>query len=136
MNRQEGIHPCFIIAMCLDPRFKELKTAETGVKDVEREDIWKKVFELMVQEKSSVRTNNKNNTTTIGEEDNMEDNTGNNEGQAANVDDGNGNNVSDDFSVSSFLMKMVIPMHPHYHQLFWMKQTMHHPITQLKKYVS
>ena len=102
MNRQEGIHPCFIIAMCLDPRFKELKTAETGVKDVEREDIWKKVFELMVQEKSSVRTNNKNNTTTIGEEDNMEDNTGNNEGQAANVDDGNGNNLSEDLISSLF----------------------------------
>ena len=102
MNRQEGIHPCFIIAMCLDPRFKELKTAETGVKDVEREDIWKKVLELMVEEKSSVRTNNNNNTTTIGEEDNMEDNTGNNEGQAANIDDGNGNNLSDDFILSSF----------------------------------
>ena len=40
-------------------------------------------------------------TTTIGEEDNMEDNTGNNEGQAANIDDGNGNNLSDDF-ISSF----------------------------------
>ena len=25
MNRQLGVHPCFVIAMCLDPRFKHQK---------------------------------------------------------------------------------------------------------------
>ena len=51
MNRQLGVHPCFVIAMCLDPRFKHLKKG--GVRDDEVHSIWNKVLQLMIEERRS-----------------------------------------------------------------------------------
>ena len=42
MSRQFGIHPCFIYAMCFDPRFKSLKQNKCGVTDEIRGKIWDK----------------------------------------------------------------------------------------------
>ena len=55
-NRQYGIHPVFIYAMCLDPRFKHLQTTFTGVQEEEKEPIWKKILALMVEHKISTIT--------------------------------------------------------------------------------
>ena len=58
MRRQKGIHPCFIIAAALDPRFKHM--VGCGILETEVETIWGKVLELMIAEKSS---NNENEST-------------------------------------------------------------------------
>ena len=52
MNRQLlGIHPCFLIAMCLDPRIKPLKKG--GICDDEVHSIWKNGLQLMIEERRS-----------------------------------------------------------------------------------
>jgi hypothetical protein len=51
LKRQYGIHPCFVIAMCLDPRFKHLKRA--GILEVELVGIWKRILELMIAQRMS-----------------------------------------------------------------------------------
>jgi hypothetical protein len=44
-NRQVGVHPAYLIAHALDPRFKSLKLFES---DSIREAIWNHILELMV----------------------------------------------------------------------------------------
>ena len=46
MKRQKGIHPCFIIAVALDPRFKHMQGC--GIHPNEVETIWEKVLQLMI----------------------------------------------------------------------------------------
>jgi hypothetical protein len=51
LKRQLGIHPCFVIAMFLDPRFKHLRKG--GICDDELDGIWKRILELMISERLS-----------------------------------------------------------------------------------
>ena len=46
MKRQKGIHPCFITAVALDPRFKHMQGC--GIHPNEVETIWEKVLQLMI----------------------------------------------------------------------------------------
>ena len=46
MKRQKGIHPCFIIAVTLDPRFEHMQGF--GIHPDEVETIWEKVLQLMI----------------------------------------------------------------------------------------
>ena len=69
MKRQKGIHPCFIIAVALDPRFKHMEGC--GVLPNEVEAIWEKVLQLMITLKSS--DNENDGTVSIAEVDNDND---------------------------------------------------------------
>ena len=51
MKRQKGIHPCFIIAVALDPRFKHIEGY--GVLTNEVDNVWNKVLNFMIAFKSS-----------------------------------------------------------------------------------
>ena len=70
MKRQKGIHPCFIIAVALDPRFKHMQGC--GIHPNEVETIWEKVLQLMISTKT---TDNENDSTvSSAEDDNDNDN--------------------------------------------------------------
>ena len=55
MKGQKGIHPCFIIALALDPRFKHIEVC--GILPEEVETIWEEVLQLMITLKSSDNEN-------------------------------------------------------------------------------
>ena len=64
MKRQKGIHPCFVIAVALDPRFKHMQGC--GIHPNEVETIWEKVLQLMISTKT---TDNENDSTVSSAED-------------------------------------------------------------------
>ena len=79
MKRQKGIHPCFIIAVALDPRFKHMQGC--GIHPNEVETIWEKVLQLIITYKT---TDNENDSTVSSAEDDN-DNDNDNDNDAAPV---------------------------------------------------
>jgi hypothetical protein len=100
-NRQLGIHPNFVIAMALDPRFKSLEGG--GFNNNETELIWNKVLSLMVEERNTGHNNNDqfyNNDNDNGDDNNINNtNTAGNGNNNTNNEEivANNNNNNDDF---------------------------------------